>query len=52
MSNITLAAGGNFAQMAEAMGMGVDIAKPKKQSNLARLKLDHKGIMGEEVVGG
>lgn len=52
MSNITLAAGGNFAQMAEAMGMGVDIAKPKKQSNLARLKLDHKGIMGEQVVGG
>ncbi len=52
MSNITLAAGGNFAQMAEAMGMAVDIAKPKKQSNLARLKLDHKGIMGEEVVGG
>ena len=51
MSNITLAAGGNFAQMAEAMGMAVDIAKPKKQSNLARLKLDHKGIMGEEVVG-
>jgi len=52
MSNITLAAGGNFAHMAEAMGMAVDIAKPKKQSNLARLKLDHKGIMGEEVVGG
>jgi hypothetical protein len=52
MSNITLAAGGNFAQMAEAMGMAVDIANPKKQSNLARLKLDHKGIMGEEVVGG
>jgi hypothetical protein len=52
MSNITLAAGGNFAQMAEALGMAVDIAKPKKQSNLARLKLDHKGIMGEEVVGG
>jgi len=52
MSNITLAAGGNFAQMAEAMGMAVDIAKPKKQSNLARLKLDHKGIMGEEAVGG
>ena len=52
MSNITLAAGGNFAQMAEAMGMAVDIAKPKKQSNLARLKLDHKGIMGEEVVSG
>lgn len=52
MSNITLAAGGNFAQMAEAMGMGVDIAKPKKQSNLARVKINHKSIMGEELVGG
>jgi hypothetical protein len=52
MSDITLANSGNFAAMADAMGMGADLAKPKKQNNLARLKLDHKGIMGEQVVGG
>ena len=52
MSELTLANSGNFAMMADAMGMGADLEKPKKQSSLARLKLDHKGIMGEEVVGG
>jgi hypothetical protein len=52
MSDITLANNSNFAMMADAMGMGADLAKPKKQNNLARLKLDHKGIMGEQVVGG
>lgn len=52
MSELTLVGGSNFAAMAEAMGMSVDIAKPKKQSNLGRLKLSHQGIMGEEVVGG
>jgi hypothetical protein len=52
MSDLTLVGGNNFAAMADAMGMSVDIATPKKQNNLARLKLDHKGIMGEEVVGG
>jgi len=53
MSELTLVGGNsNFAAMADAMGMGVDIATPKKQNNLARVKLDHKGIMGEEVVGG
>lgn len=52
MSEITLANSSNFALMADAMGMGADLEKPKKQSNLARLKLDHKGIMGEQVVSG
>ena len=53
MSELTLVGGNNsFAAMADAMGMGVDISVPKKQNNLARLKLDHKGIMGEEVVSG
>lgn len=53
MSELTLVGGNNsFAAMAEAMGMGVDIATPKKQNNLARVKIDHKGIMGEEVVCG
>lgn len=52
MSELTLVGGNNsFAAMADAMGMGVDISTPKKQNNLARLKLDHKGIMGEEFVG-
>jgi len=52
MSELTLVGGNSFAAMADAMGMSVDISTPKKQNNLARLKLDHKGIMGEEVVGG
>jgi len=52
MSDLTLVNNGNFAVMADAMGMGADLAKPKKQNNLARLKLDHKGIMGEQVVSG
>lgn len=53
MSELTLVGGNNsFAAMAEAMGMGVDIATPKKQNNLARVKINHKSIMGEEIVGG
>jgi len=52
MSDITLVNKSNFAAMAQAMGMGADIAVPKKQNTLARLKLDHKGIMGESTVNG
>jgi hypothetical protein len=52
MSELTLVNNSNFAAMAQAMGMGADIAVPKKQNNLARMKLDHKGIMGETTVGG
>jgi hypothetical protein len=52
MSELTLVNNSNFAAMAQAMGMGADIAVPKKQNNLARLKLDHKGIMGETTVNG
>lgn len=43
--------GSSFSQLAEAMGMTADVNK-KKASTLARLKIDHKGIMGEEVVSG
>ena len=52
MSDLTLVNNSNFAAMAQAMGMGADIAVPKKQNTLARLKLDHKGIMGESTVNG
>jgi hypothetical protein len=52
MSEITLVNNSNFAAMAQAMGMTADIAVPKKQNTLARLKLDHKGIMGETTVNG
>lgn len=52
MSELTLVNNSNFAAMAQAMGMGADIALPKKQNTLARLKLDHKGIMGESTVNG
>lgn len=50
-TEIALTGGSSFAQLAEAMGMTADVSK-KKSSTLARLKIDHKGIMGEEVVGG
>ena len=50
-TEIALTGGSSFAQLAEAMGMTADVSK-KKSSTLARLKIDHKGIMGEEVVSG
>jgi hypothetical protein len=51
MSTEIALTGSSFAQLADAMGMTADVSK-KKSSTLARLKIDHKGIMGEEVVGG
>lgn len=52
MSNeIALTNNASFAQLAEAMGMSADVSK-KKSSNLARLKIDHKGLMGESEVNG
>lgn len=50
---VTLNDSGNFAAMAAAMGMGADLKKEKgKTNNLARLKIDHSGVMGEENVKG
>jgi hypothetical protein len=53
MSNeIALVNNANFAMMAEAMGMAVDMKSKAKASNLARLKISHKAVMGEEEVKG
>ena len=42
----------NFNQLAEAMGMGADMEKKKSGSTLARLKINHTGVMGETTVKG
>lgn len=50
---VTLNESGNFAAMAAAMGMSADLKKEKtKTATLARLKIDHSGVMGEENVKG
>jgi len=42
----------NFAQLAQAMGMEADTKTKKQTSTLARLKIDHKGVMGETEIKG
>ena len=49
---VTLKDNANFAAMAAAMGMNADVKKEGKKSTLARLKIDHSGVMGEEEVKG
>jgi len=42
----------NFAQLAQAMGMEADNKTKKQTSTLARLKIDHSGVMGETEIKG
>jgi hypothetical protein len=43
----------NFAEMAKAMGMSSDAPKSQsKSSTLARLRIHHSPIMGEQEVNG
>lgn len=50
---VTLKDNGNFQALAAAMGMTADVKKEAtKKSNLARLKIDHSGVMGEEEIKG
>jgi hypothetical protein len=49
---VTLSDNSNFAQLAAAMGMSADVKKPAKANTLARLKIDHSGLMGEEEIKG
>lgn len=49
---VSLTNNANFAAMAAAMGMNADVKKEGKKSVLARLKIDHSGVMGEEEVKG
>jgi hypothetical protein len=51
MGELALTNGGNFGVLAAAMGMQADQVK-EKSSNLARLRIDHSGVMGEEEVKG
>ena len=51
-TSLTLVNNSNFNVMAEAMGMSVDMKTPKQSSNLARLKISHKAVMGEEEIKG
>jgi hypothetical protein len=51
-TSLTLVNNSNFNAMAEAMGMSVDMKTPKQSSNLARLKISHKAVMGEEEIKG
>lgn len=49
---VTLSDNSNFAQLAAAMGMSADVKKDSKANTLARLKIDHSGLMGEEEIKG
>ena len=42
----------NFNQLAQAMGMEADTKTKKQTSTLARLKIDHSGVMGETEIKG
>ena len=42
----------NYAAMAEAMGMSVDNNQKSQSSTLARLRINHSPMMGEEMVNG
>ena len=42
----------SFAQLAQAMGMEADTKTKKQTSTLARLKIDHSGVMGETEIKG
>jgi len=53
MTQIATINTGNYAAMAEAMGMSVDSGKQKSQaSTLARLRINHSAIMGEDTING
>jgi len=42
----------SFNQLAEAMGMNADAKTKKQGSTLARLKIDHSGVIGETTIKG
>ena len=51
MNQVTINTG-NFNAMAEAMGMNVDTQQKSQASTLARLRVNHSPIMGEETING
>ena len=42
----------NYAGMAKAMGMAIEVSENKKTNTLARLKIQHSPIMGEMEIDG
>ena len=53
MNTVTTVDTNNFAEMAQAMGMGADSPKTSKSaSTLARLRIHHTPIMGQQEIAG
>lgn len=53
MNTVTTVDTNNFAEMAQAMGMGADTPKTSKSaSTLARLRIHHTPIMGQQEIAG
>jgi len=53
MNTVTTVDTNNFAEMAQAMGMGADAPKTSKSaSTLARLRIHHTPIMGQQEIAG
>ena len=53
MTQVTTIDTNNYNVMAQAMGMGADVSQQSsKASTLARLRINHSPIMGEQDMGG
>ena len=53
MTQVTTIDTNNYNVMAQAMGMGADVSQQSsKASTLARLRINHSPIMGEQDIGG
>ena len=52
MSNVATIDTNNFAAMSQAMGMGSDQPKKNESSTLARLRIQHTPLMGQQEVAG
>ena len=52
MSNVATIDTNNFAAMSQAMGMGSDQPKKNEASTLARLRIQHTPLMGQQEVAG
>jgi len=52
MSNVATIDTNNFTAMSQAMGMGADQPKKNESSTLARLRIQHTPLMGQQEVAG
>ena len=51
-TQVTTIDSSNYAVMAKAMGMAIEVSENKKTNTLARLKIQHSPIMGEMEIDG